>query len=51
MTVKTKIWVIEKRLSFEELNAKLDEYNDMFAGRLVVLKKNGDYSALVTLVS
>ena len=43
MTVKPKIWAIEKRLSFEELNAKLDEYNDMFAGRLVVLKKNGDH--------
>lgn len=41
--MKPNIWAIEKRLSFEELASKLDKYNDLYAGRLVILRKNGDH--------
>lgn len=42
MTVKTNIWRIDNRLFQEELIAKLDEYNDDYAGRIIVLGKNGE---------
>ena len=40
---KPNIWLIEERLSFKEIDSTLDEYNEKYAGRLVILKKDGAY--------
>lgn len=42
MSVKPEIWAIEKCFSFEELIVQLDEYNDVYTGRVVVSNESGD---------
>ena len=42
MIAQPHSWIIERRLSNKEIDEKLKELNDMYAGRLVVLNKNGD---------